>query len=215
MSLLSEYSDLADSAIDGLQDFLAQIDQVVDRTILTTSWAESEMRRIEAWDSSTLASINKLIIKIVGLPADVLYTQVEVREALSGLTGKVQVQVIKVLSEAQNVREILGKVKDVLDSIALAALGDSEVLRKEKVSQISYWQWILQSYRDKMADFDAKIEMFSAFCINTEKAITVVSTTTQLKMQQIKAELRVFRKGLQGAPFILGRDKAIFATVVY
>lgn len=60
-----------------------------------------------------------------------------------------------------------------------------------------------------MADFDAKIEMFSAFYINTEKAITVAPTTTQLKMQQIKAELRVFRKGLQDAPFILGRDKTI------
>jgi hypothetical protein len=76
-----------------------------------------------------LASIKKLIIKMVGLPAGVLYTHVEVREALSGLAGNVQVQVIKVLSEAQNVREILGKVKDVLDSIAPAALGDSEVLR--------------------------------------------------------------------------------------
>ena len=75
MPFLSEYSDLADSAIDGLQDFLAQMDEVVDRTILTTSWAESEIRRIEARDSSILASINKLIIKIVGFLAGVLYTQ--------------------------------------------------------------------------------------------------------------------------------------------
>lgn len=205
MPLLNEYRNLADSAIDGLQDWLSRIDQVVDQTILISSWAESQLRTIEAHDSSML---NRLVSKIVGLPEGAMFTQVEVREAFFGLTEKVQVQVTKVLVEAQKQRGILVELKAVLDSIALAALGDSEVLRKEKLSQKSYWKWLLRSYRDKMSDFDAKMGMCAAFYSHTEKALTVVSTT-QLKMQQMRGELLVFRDGLQDAPLMLEGGKTV------
>lgn len=208
MPLLNEYRDLADSAIDGLQDWLSRIDQVVDQTILISSWAESQLRTIEARDSSMLAPVNRLISKIVGLPEGAMSTQVEVREAFFGLTEKVQAQVTKVLVEAQKQRGILVELKSVLDSIALAALGDSEVLRKEKLGQKSYWKWLLRSYRDKMSDFDAKMGMCAAFYSHTEKALTVVSTT-QLKMQQMRGELLVFRDGLQDAPLMLEGGKTV------
>jgi hypothetical protein len=111
-------------------------------------------------------------------------------------------QVTKVVVEAQRHHGQLNELKAILDSIALAALGDKEVLRKEKLSQSSYWRWILRSHRDKMSDFDAKMEMCAHFYDHTEKALLVLSTT-QIKIKQMKSQLKALRDGLNDAPLML------------
>lgn len=99
-------------------------------------------------------------------------------------------------------------MKTVLDNIALAVLGDQETLRREKMSQKSYWKWILRSYRGTMSDFDTKMEMCAAFYAHTQKAVTVVATT-QLKLQQMRGELVVYRDALQEAPLELRSGKTV------
>ena len=108
--------------------------------------------------------------------------------------------------EAQRHHGQLNELKAILDSIALAALGDREILRKEKLSSASYWRWILRDYRDKMTDFNAKMEMCSHFYDHTEKALLVLSTT-QIKMKQMKSQLKVLRDGLNDAPLMLDNGK--------
>jgi hypothetical protein len=76
------------------------------------------------------------------------------------------------------------------------------------VSQKLYWKWILRSYRNKMVDFDKRMEMCAAFSANTEQALKVI-TTTQLKMQQIRGELIIFWDALQEAPLQLGNGKSV------
>ena len=208
MPLLHEYSDLADRSIDGLQDWLSRIDQVVDRTILINSWAEAELQRIEERDGSLMAPINNLVNKVFGTALGLLTTKGEVREAFFGLTEQVQVQVAKVVVEAQRYRGNLVELKAVLDNIAIAALGDASLLRREKLSQQSYWRWILREHRDKMAEFDSKMEMCAAFYRHTEQALTVISTT-QIKMQQMRGQLIVFRDGLADAPLMIESGKTV------
>jgi hypothetical protein len=208
MPLLKNYQELASTAIDGLQDWLSRIDQVVDKTILINSWAEAQLQTIEDRDSSPLAPINNAISWVFGHPEGMLKNQMEVREAFFGMTGKVEEQVTKVLFQAQKQRGILTELKDVLDSIALAALGDHEVLRKDQLSKKSYWKWVLRSHRTEMKDFDAKMEMCAAFYAHTEQALTVVSTTL-IKLQQMKGELVVFRDGLQDASLMLEGGKMV------
>ena len=208
MPLLGEYQQLASTAIDGLQDWLSRIDQVVDKTILINSWAEAQLQTLESRESSPLAPINNLVGRIFGQPEGVLATQGEVREAFFGLTGKVEEQVTKVLFQAQKQRGVLIELKDVLDSIALAALGDHEVLRKDQLGKKSYWKWVLRSHRDEMKDFEAKMEMCASFYAHTEQALTVVSTTL-IKLQQMKGELLVFRDGLQDASLMLEGGKMV------
>ncbi|KAN0099192.1 hypothetical protein V8E51_012967 [Hyaloscypha variabilis] len=99
-------------------------------------------------------------------------------------------------------------MKGLLDNIALVALGDQETLQRGKVSQKLYWKWILRSYRNKMVDFDERMEMCATFSANTEQALKVI-TTTQLKMQQIRGELIIFWDALQDAPLQLGNGKSV------
>lgn len=208
MPLLSEYQKLASTAIDGLQDWLLRIDQVVDNTILINAWAERQLETIEARESSPLAPINNIISRVFGQPEGVFATQGEVSQAFFGLTGKVEEQVTKVLFNAQRQHGILTELKNVLDSIALAALGDQEVLKQEKLGQKAYWKWVLRSHREKMKDFDAKMEMCANFYAHTEQAITVVSTTL-IKLQQMRGELLVFRDGLQDTSLMLEGGKMV------
>ena len=208
MPLLREYSDLADRSIDGLQDWLARIDQVVDRTILINAWAETSLQKIEERDASLMAPINNLVNKVFGASLGHMTTENEVRQAFFGLTNQVQEQASKVVVEAQRQRGALVELKAILDSIAIAALGDKELLRREKMSKTSYWKWILRDYRNQMSEFDAKMEMCAHFYKHTEQAITVISTT-QLKLQQMRGQLIVFRDGLSDAPLMLESGKAV------
>ena len=124
------------------------------------------------------------------------------------MAEKVQVDITKILAQAQKQRGALVDMKGLLDNIALVALGDQETLQRVKMSQKSYWKWILRSYRNKMVDFDEKMGMCAAFYANTEQALKVI-TTTQLKMQQIRGELIIFWDALQEAPLQLGNGKPV------
>ena len=211
MPLLDEYRKLSDSAIDGFQDWLSRIGQIVDKTIVINSWTEEQLRGIEQRDSSFrayFAPINKIVNQVFHLPRPFFSTEAEVREAFFGLTGKVQEDIIKVLAQSQMQRGVLVEMQGILDNIALIALGDRGKLQKGKMSQKSYWKWILRSYKHKMMDFDDKMEMSAAFYANTEQALKVIATT-QLKMQQIRGELIVFRDALQEAPLQLENGKSV------
>jgi hypothetical protein len=124
------------------------------------------------------------------------------------LTDKFQADITKVLAQAQKQRGILVEMKGLLDNIALIALGDQETLQRVKMSQKSYCKWILRSYRNKMVDFDEKMEMCAAFYASTEQALKVI-TTTQLKMQQMRGELIIFRDALQEVPLQLENGKSV------
>lgn len=206
--MLREYSDLAQRSIDGLQDWLARIDQVVDRTILINSWAESSLHRVEERDASLMAPINNLVNKVFGVSIGGMKSEAEVRQAFFGLTNQVQEQASKVILEAQRQRGDLIELKAILDSIAIAVLGDKHLLRQEKMSKKVYWKWILREYRNQMSDFDAKMEMCAEFYKHTQQAITVISTT-QLKLQQMRGQLIVFRDGLQDGPLMLDGGKTV------
>jgi len=66
MPLLDEYRQLSGQAIDGLQDWLSRIDQIVDKTILINSWTEAQLRGIENKDSSFFTPVNKVMNYIFG-----------------------------------------------------------------------------------------------------------------------------------------------------
>jgi len=206
MPLLQDYRDTVDRTIDGLSDWLSNIDRVVDYTILINTWAESQLQRIEARESSLMTPLNNMINRVFGASLGFPTTEEEVRGEFFGLTEKVKTQVTKVVIEAQRHHGELNELKAILDSIALAALEDREILQKEKLNQTSYWRWILRAYRDKMSDFDAKMEMCAYFYDHTEKALLVLSTT-QIKIKQIKSQLKALRDGLNDAPLMLDNGK--------
>ncbi|MCJ1396632.1 hypothetical protein MMC18_009523 [Xylographa bjoerkii] len=95
----------------------------------------------------------------------------------------------------------------VLNKIADAALEDSEKLQTEKLTEESYWKWIFRSHRKKVPAFDARMQMCAIYYAHTEKALTVISMT-QSKVEEISAELLVFREQLEGAPMMLEGCKA-------
>ena len=61
MPLLDEYRQLSDEAIDGFQDWLSRIDQIVDKTIVINSWTEVKLSEIAQRDSSIFAPVNKFL----------------------------------------------------------------------------------------------------------------------------------------------------------
>ena len=168
MPLLNEYRQLSDHAIDGLQDWLSRIDHIVDKTIVINSWAEAQFLDIEQRETSVFMQVYKIVNDVFGLPILFFSTEAEVREAFFGLTGKVQADITKVLAQSPKQRGTLVDLKGILDNIALIAVGDRGKLQKEKMSQKSYRKWILRSYKDKMLDFDDKMEICAAFYANTE-----------------------------------------------
>jgi len=154
------------------------------------------LQKIEERDSSILAAVSKPVKRVLGFPDDIAFMQTEVRGAFSKLTGSVQTQVTKVLLEAQRERGKLGELKDLLVSIAIAALRDSKILEKERLKEKSYWKWILRSHREKISDFDVRVEMCASFYRYTEEALNVVELT-HTKLQELMGQLTVFRDGLQ------------------
>jgi hypothetical protein len=206
LPLLKEYRELADGAIDGLQDTLARIDQGVDMTININSWASYELALIEERRSSMLAPLRDYVAAKFNFPANSLSTETEVRQALIGLTDGVQNKMSQVLVNMRRDSDTLRQLQDVLDNIAITVLGDKTKLQREKLKHKSYWKWLLRSYRDQMSDFDTKMEICAAFYAHVEQAFQVVSTT-KFKMQQIRSELILFRDRLQEAPLHLQHNR--------
>lgn len=121
------------------------------------------------------------------------------------MTAQTQKQLESVLMDARSQRESLRKLKVVLDNIAITVLGDNAKLDKEKMKHASYWKWIFKSHKNKMTDFDTKMELCASFYRETRQALGIVGAT-QLKLQRMQGELGQMRKNLQDAPVLLIGD---------
>ena len=204
LPLLKEYRELADEAIDGLQDTLARIDKAVDETIHINGWASFQLTQIDERASSPFAPIRELAARY--LPQTTGHeratSEAEIRTAMVQLTDRVQERLGVVLFDMRKHGDTLRRLQDVLDNIAITALGDRAKLQRTRLKEMSYWQWILKSYRDKMMDFDQKMAICAAFYEHVEQASQVV-TVTRFKMGQMRSQLVHFRDVLQEAPLYL------------
>jgi hypothetical protein len=202
MPLLEEYRELVDSAIDGLQDSLGRIDQGVDTVLHINRWASYELGQIEERHSSLTGQFKDFISSGLGFPIDSHNREAELKQTVLSLTANVYTKLDKVVIEMRIHAETLRLLKGVLDNIAITVIGDREKLQREKLKEKSYWRWIFRAYREKMADFDAKMEICAGFYAHAEQAYQVV-TVTGFKMQQMRGELALFRDKLQEAPLYL------------
>ncbi|KAF8858556.1 hypothetical protein BDZ45DRAFT_785035 [Acephala macrosclerotiorum] len=206
MPLLNEYRDLVDATIDGLQDFLANIDQVVDDTIHINSWASYKLGRIEKRDASVLHVVTRSVYSLFSF-RDIHINKAGVRRVFLDMTASTQKQLEGVLREARFQRATLRKLKNVLDNIAITVLGDKAKLDEGKMQHASYWKWIFESHRAKLADFDTKMELCASFYSQMKQALNVVSGT-QFKLQKMQGELSQMRQNLQDAPVVLIEESA-------
>lgn len=204
MPLLNEYRDVVDDTIDGLQDLLAKIDQVVDNTIHINRWASYEVSQIAERDTSILHIFKSMTTSALGIRNNYTTEGAVVQTFLRSMTQTLK-QLDGALINARFQRNKLRKLKAILDDIAITVLGDKHKLEQEKLGQASYWKRILHSHRRKLADFDTQAELCASFYRDTRQALLVVSGA-QLKLQHIQGELRQLRNKVEEAPVLLLSD---------
>ena len=193
------YQNSVDKAIGSTLTTLGDIDRIVDASIHISNWAAYELEQIDDRPSSPLDPIKNFLGRI-GLITPT--TEEEVRQVFVGMTDAVENRMNRVLTGMRIPDETLLQLRDVLENIAIFAVGDKAKLQREKLNQHSYWKFIFRSYRNKLSDFDTRMEICASFLDHVEKTYTVVSNT-KFKMQQLRAEMIQFQDGIRGAPLAL------------
>ncbi|KAF3908974.1 hypothetical protein ABW20_dc0105471 [Dactylellina cionopaga] len=197
MPLLSDYDELVEKVVDGIQDCLALTDSLVEKTILTTSWAGSELQTIGDRDP-VMEPMYSLAIKM-GVSIKHRTTEADVEAAFLTYTDRLQKQARDVLFEYQKLRENLTRLKKKLKEIAYGFKTEGVILEEKKFGESSYWKWILESHRNKMKDFDNKMELCAKFYRYSIEADEVIRFTIH-RLQGIRGRIKALRNELETVP---------------
>lgn len=182
-----------------------QLDQIVRNTIIITSWTEDELAGIQAKRSSLLAPVKDLLRKATGQPTSVALLEADVKKTFLDMTEQVSERVISALLQAQKVRGNLVEIKATMETFAMIYLKDGQKLDRHRLSERSFWRWILQSHRDKMANFEKTVSMCAKFYSMTENTIEK-NKMVEVKMGDIRSQLKAFQDELSMASLWLRRD---------
>jgi hypothetical protein len=203
--MYKQYKQLSGDTIDGLQDWLVQLDHVVKNTIIFTSWTEDELTRIQSKRSSSLAPVKNLLRKVTGKPSSATLLEVDVKKTFLEMTDQVSERVVSALLQAQRVRGGLIEIKATMEAFAMIYLKDGKTLDTRRMNERSYWRWILRSHRDKMTDFDKTVSMCAKF-YNITSTTVDRNRMVEVKLGSIKSELKAFQDKLSMSRLWLEKD---------
>ena len=138
-------------------------------------------------------------------PNSVALLEVDVKKTFLEMTDQVSEQVVSALVQAQRVRRKLSEMKAIMETFAMIYLVDKNKLKNSRLSEESFWRWILRLHRGKMANFDKTVSMCAKFYETTEYTIEK-NKMVELKMANIRSQLKAFQDNLSLSHLWLRRD---------
>jgi uncharacterized protein YlaI len=174
--VLKDFRDKVNQTINGLSDWLDDIDGVVDSTILYSTWAEEALLHIGS-DTSTD----------------------KVRGEFLELIEKVGAQITEIDVAARRSDRRCTTMKNIRDRLALVTLKDKAGLQKQKLDQASYWDEMLRTYEAKIGNRPVHMYMCTHFYHHIDQAL-LIQSTTRTKIDQMKSQISALTDGIKNAP---------------
>ncbi|KAK6523816.1 hypothetical protein TWF281_001784 [Arthrobotrys megalospora] len=210
-TILPRYDKLVDDVIDGIQDSRAKTLSLMEKTIIYTSWAKSELQRIDQQDNSLMGLIISSTPKLLW-PGQKSLTEKEVEATFYHYTDKLGDLAQDVIDEYLGLRRHLTELKEKLRAIAEALNTDKAILHDAKLIEDSTWRWLLHLHREKIKDVNGKAKICSDFYRYSNDARMVVEGTIT-KMSEMRAGMNELRKDIKVASLERGKPYSLKLTI--
>ena len=105
------------------------------------------------------------------------------------------------LSDSDKALRLLSNFQNLLTELALNAEFDREDFSEEKLRHAAFWKRIFRSHRDKMRNFDKKMELCALMYMRMKAAQRVLGVTKN-KVMEVRAGFSVFRNDIKGGDFV-------------
>lgn len=179
--LVKRIHDLVPDAVDGLQDSQAGLNEFASNVIHINRWASYTLGIIKHNDLSLNNTLRRILGPIIGVQSNI--TEVAFLQELLSMTSTTKKFLSNLAVSRSGQVKDFGKLKVILEDIALVALKDKSKLDVTKLKNGAYWIALFRTY-DKVENLNERMAVFATFYRHTEEAQNF-ALISQAKIQTI------------------------------